>query len=233
MQNLIILATGTDRPGIVSEISGVITSHGGNVEESRMSKMGSDFAIIMLVSVSTDWIEALNVSLQAIANLNISTKFTEAHQTGDIKKCRIDLNGADNEGILNVLSEYLAGKSINIIAMNTHVSQAPITGTPLFNLNAIITLPQDIIIEEINADLEGISQKLGVEIIINEAESVIEDIGRVAQRSAVDFSELAAWVFFWVHILVAVKVLQEIMKHRWVMFVLRWCRYCLMRMNYL
>ena len=138
MKNLIITAIGSDRPGIVSEISGVITNHGGNVEESRMSKMGSDFTIIMLVSVSPEWDESLNVALRSIADLNISTKLTEANDTGDIKKFQIDLNGADNEGIVNVLSEYLAEKSINIIEMNTHISPAPVTGTPLFNLNSII-----------------------------------------------------------------------------------------------
>ena len=54
MNSLIISAVGSDRPGIISELSGIITTHGGNVEESRMSRLGSDFAIIMLVSVSTD-----------------------------------------------------------------------------------------------------------------------------------------------------------------------------------
>jgi glycine cleavage system transcriptional repressor len=47
MNNLIISAVGSDRSGIVSEISGIITSHGGNVEESRMSRLGADFSIIM------------------------------------------------------------------------------------------------------------------------------------------------------------------------------------------
>ena len=51
MNSLIISAVGSDRPGIVSEISGVITRHGGNVEESRMSRMGSDFAMIILISI--------------------------------------------------------------------------------------------------------------------------------------------------------------------------------------
>jgi glycine cleavage system transcriptional repressor len=62
MNNLIISAVGSDRSGIVSEISGIITSHGGNVEESRMSRLGADFSIIMLVSVSPDWVESLEVA---------------------------------------------------------------------------------------------------------------------------------------------------------------------------
>ena len=148
MKNLIITATGSDRPGIVSEISGVITSHGGNVEESRMSKMGSDFAIIMLVSVDPDWEESLKVSIQSINNLHIDIKHTQAQNPCDSHKYQIDLNGADNEGIVKVLSEYLAEKSINIVELDTQITHAPISGTPLFNLKAIIELPENINLEE-------------------------------------------------------------------------------------
>ena len=164
MNNLIISAVGSDRPGIVSEISGVITSHGGNVEESRMSRLGSDFAIIMLVTVAPDWEESLEVALKSITELTITTKPTNLSQVGDGKQFRIDLSGADNEGIVKVLSKYLAEKSINILEMETHTSQAPVSGTPLFNLNAFVSIPNDVEEKLIQADLSQIAQDLGVEI---------------------------------------------------------------------
>tara|TARA_B110000263_G_scaffold235528_1_gene234062 strand:- start:3054 stop:3560 length:507 start_codon:yes stop_codon:yes gene_type:complete len=167
LTNLIITAIGSDRPGIVSELSGIISTHGGNVEESRMSRLGSDFAIIMLVSVSTDWEESLEVALQSINDLTISTKPTKIRELGDNKKYQINLNGADNEGIVKVLSKYLAENSINILEMETHISQAPISGTPLFNLNASVSIPNDVEEKGIQSDLSQISQKLGVEIELN------------------------------------------------------------------
>ena len=164
MNSLIISAVGSDRPGIVSEISGVITSHGGNVEESRMSRLGSDFAIIMLVTVSTDWEESLEVALKSITELTITTKPTKLPQVSDGRQFRIDLSGADNEGIVKVLSKYLAEKSINILEMETHTSQAPVSGTPLFNLNAFVSIPNDVEEKLIQSDLSQIAQDLGVEI---------------------------------------------------------------------
>ena len=164
MNNLIISAVGSDRPGIVSEISGVITSHGGNVEESRMSRLGSDFAIIMLVTVAPDWEESLEVALKSITELTITTKPTKLPQVSDGRQFRIDLSGADNEGIVKVLSKYLAEKSINILEMETHTSQAPVSGTPLFNLNAFVSIPNDVEEKLIQADLSQIAQDLGVEI---------------------------------------------------------------------
>ena len=167
MKNIIITAIGSDRPGIVSELSGVITSHGGNVEESRMSRLGSDFAIIMLVTVAPDWEESLELALKTLNELTIATKPTKLPQISDGRQFRIDLSGADNEGIIKVLSRYLAEKSINILEMETHITQAPISGTPLFNLNASILVPGGVEEKEIQSDLSQIAQKLGVEIQLN------------------------------------------------------------------
>ena len=174
MNSLIISAVGSDRSGIVSEISGIITNHGGNVEESRMSKMGSDFAIIMLVSVPLDWEESLELSIQSIKNLTIITKHTAIQEPGDFQKYQIDLNGADNEGIVQVLSKYLAEKSINIIEMNTYISYAPVSGTPLFNLKSVISIPDNLNISDIQTDVQQISQILGIEIVVHKSESILE-----------------------------------------------------------
>jgi len=172
MNSLIISAIGSDRPGIVSEISGVITTHGGNIEKSRMTRLGADFTIIMLVAVDPKWEESLIVALQAIKELSITTKGTEANTVIADENCKVIvdqncqilLSGADNEGIVKVLSKYLEEKSINIIEMDTHIAQAPISGSPLFNLNAAVSIPGEVDGRDIQSDLSHIAQKLGVEI---------------------------------------------------------------------
>ena len=167
MNSLIISAVGSDRPGIVSELSGAITSHGGNIEKSRMTRLGSDFTIIMLVTVDPKWEESLVVALQAIKELSITTKGTEPNTVIAGENCQISLSGADNEGIVKVLSKYLEEKSINIIEMDTHISQAPISGSPLFNLNASVSIPGEVDGRDIQSDLSQIAQELGVEIHLN------------------------------------------------------------------
>ena len=165
MNNIIISAIGVDRPGIVSELSSIITNHGGNVEESKMTRLGSDFAIIMLVAVKQDWADgSLEIALQAIDGLTIITKSTNK-KTSTGTQYQIDLSGADNEGIVNVLSKYLVNKTINILDMETYISNAPITGTPLFNLRAIAEVKEGIKSLNIQTDLNQISKKLGVEIV--------------------------------------------------------------------
>ena len=174
MSSLIISAIGSDRPGIVSELSGVITSHGGNVEESRMSRLGADFAIIMLVSVAPNWMESLSVALKSINELTIISKTTKTKESEEGIQFQIDLNGADNEGIVKVLSKYLSEKSINILDLQTNISNAPITGSPLFNLRAILAISEICNISDIQSELNQISQKLGVEIIVTQSESILD-----------------------------------------------------------
>ena len=170
MNNLIISAVGSDRPGIVSELTGIITNHGGNIEESRMTRLGSDFTIIMLVKVDPKWEESLVVVLQGIKGLFITTKSTKSDTVISNENYHISLNGADNEGIMHVLSKYLTEKSINILDMETYISNAPITGTPLFNLMAITTIPEGTNLTDIQSDLNQISIKLGVEISVHQSQ---------------------------------------------------------------
>ena len=165
MSRLIISAFGPDQPGIVSELSGVITTHGGNVEESRMIKLGSDFTIILLVTVSDEWLEALRVALQAVHSLKISTKLSiKKEGVGGGKSFNLILTGADNEGIVHKVTEYLSSHSINIEEMDTETSNAPVSGTALFQMKAAISLPESIQEAEIQAGLQQIASDLGVEI---------------------------------------------------------------------
>ncbi len=88
MNSLIISAVGSDRPGIGSELSAAITSHGGNIEKSRMTRLGSDFTIIMLVTVDPKWKESLVVALQAIKELSITTKGPEVNMVIAGENCK-------------------------------------------------------------------------------------------------------------------------------------------------
>lgn len=51
MNNLLVVsALGQDRPGIVNELSLAILNCGCNIEDSRMTVLGGEFTVILLVS---------------------------------------------------------------------------------------------------------------------------------------------------------------------------------------
>jgi len=45
-------ALGKDRPGIVTDVSGLIYECGGNMEDSSMTRRGDQFALLILLSGS-------------------------------------------------------------------------------------------------------------------------------------------------------------------------------------
>src|ERR1700722_11658450 len=49
-QHLAVSAIGSDRTGMVHELTRVISECGGNIAESRMAALGSGFAMLLLVS---------------------------------------------------------------------------------------------------------------------------------------------------------------------------------------
>ena len=49
-QHLAVSAIGSDRTGMVHDLTRVITDCGGNIAESRMAALGSEFAMLLLVT---------------------------------------------------------------------------------------------------------------------------------------------------------------------------------------
>ena len=71
----VITSIGTDRPGIVEELSGWILDNGGNIEESRMERLGSEFAALMLVSGPAGLSERLRAGCGDFAGRTGNTVF--------------------------------------------------------------------------------------------------------------------------------------------------------------
>ena len=63
---LVISALGDDRPGLIDGLSGRILESGCNVEDSRMTVLGGQFAVLMLVSGNWNDIGKLEAQLPAL-----------------------------------------------------------------------------------------------------------------------------------------------------------------------
>src|SRR3989338_8612797 len=77
---LVISAIGKDRPGIVNELSKVIVDNGCNIEDSRMTVLGGEFALIVLISGSWSAVAKLETQVPVIRkklDLTTTAKYTE------------------------------------------------------------------------------------------------------------------------------------------------------------
>jgi predicted amino acid-binding ACT domain protein len=68
--HLIINAAGLDRLGIVSDVTGLVIAHGGNVGESVAGRLSSTyFSLMMLVSVPDENRDALQQDILSVPDL--------------------------------------------------------------------------------------------------------------------------------------------------------------------
>jgi glycine cleavage system regulatory protein len=166
---LVVTITCPDRPGIVERITQVVVRHSANWEDSRMARLGGDFAGIVMISVAADDAEALKKSLLQLGDkeTTVSVKVTQA-DTSRVSTQQafyeIRLTGADHEGIVHKVSTYLAGQGINVESMETRVSRAPMSAAPLFHMSALLKVPAGVAAESLADGLRQIGESLGVDI---------------------------------------------------------------------
>ncbi len=144
----VISALGNDRPGIVNELSNVIMNCGCNIEDSRMSVLGGEFALILMASGGWDAVAKLEQQLPAMEDklgLTIIAKRTESRAGGQgLIPYEVDVVSMDHPGIVHDIADFFSSRDINIEEMNTGSYAAAHTGTPMFSLKMTVAVPSDI-----------------------------------------------------------------------------------------
>ncbi|MCW8933408.1 MAG: glycine cleavage system protein R [Gammaproteobacteria bacterium] len=167
-RSLVITAIGADRPGIVNELTEVLLNAGLNIQDSRMSVLGGEFAVMLLVTGNDTSIDALNQqkdSLFTSLNLNVLIKPTTSSSDNDqFARYKIAVEGMDNPGIVHKLARYLSQHSINIVNMQTDSNHAPHTGTPMFTVNMLVDIPSGQIIEQVESDFAAVCDELSMDV---------------------------------------------------------------------
>ena len=161
---MIINTFGNDQPGIVSKISGEITSLNGNIIKSNMMKIDNIFSVIMIVNIPIKNKNSLMKKINQMPRLHSLIENIDANidDNKNYKKYSFALECLDNEGIVHHFTKYLNDKEINIETMNTSTNNAPVTGITLFTLDSIICIPIDIDIKEIKKKLNQLCEQFNV-----------------------------------------------------------------------
>ena len=167
-KHLVVTVSGQDRPGIVNYISKLVLEYHGNVEASRMARLGGEFAILMMVSVQEDKFDALRDGIRHLQDEDYQVTMHETERGTSVKyngwlPYQIEVTGADHEGIIHELTGYLTEHKINIETMDTDVIKAPMSGTPLFKMVGLIVVPPELSYSELKDALVHIGDKLGVD----------------------------------------------------------------------
>ncbi len=167
-KNIVLTLTGRDKVGIVDSVTSVIAERSGNVESSRMARLGGEFAMLMLVAVPDKEFTNLDRDFQQLREegYQVSLLPTEddSNKYAGWLPYEIEVTGADHEGIIHDISHHLASQGINIESMDTSSTPAPMSGTPLFTMKGIVLVPPQLIFHVWSDALEEIGDNLNVSV---------------------------------------------------------------------
>jgi glycine cleavage system transcriptional repressor len=172
----VLTAVGDDRPGLADEVSKFILDCGCNIEDSRMAVLGGEFAMLILISGSSDCVNKVLSSTEAASaksKLSIHGKLTRSPRESaraDTIPYSIEAYCMDHPGVVQRITHFLAERRINIRSLDTRTSSAPFTGQPLFSLHATIDVPAKENVMDLRRGLEGIGAQENIDIEIKRAQ---------------------------------------------------------------
>lgn len=141
-----VLSTlGRDRPGLVTALSKLVADLGLSIEDSRMTVLGGEFAVLMSITGSPDRLKQLQGAFarfcddQALASL---FRLSGDRPQSDALPYRVTVLTLDHPGIVRSVAEFFSGRAINVINLETETQRAPYTGTLLFDLDMTIAVPK-------------------------------------------------------------------------------------------
>jgi glycine cleavage system transcriptional repressor len=176
MTQLIVLsAIGTDRTGVVQDITKVILACGGNIEESRMTTLGAEFAMLMLVSGNWHTLDRLE---RELGKLDKDDHLTVAiRKTGErpLKKDRmpyaVDVISLDQKGIVFSLANFFAARDIEIADVATRSYSAAHTGSPMFAVQMAVNIPASVHIAQLRDEFLELCDRLNLDAILEPVKS--------------------------------------------------------------
>ena len=176
MSQLIVLsAIGTDRTGVVQDITQVILSCGGNIEESRMTTLGSEFAVLMLVSGNWHTLTRLESALEKLTkndDLAVSIRKTgERTSREDRMPYAVDVVSLDQQGIVFNLADFFAARDVEIADVSTRRYAAAHTGAPMFALQMAINIPTTVPISLLRDEFLELCDRLNLDAILEPVKS--------------------------------------------------------------
>ena len=166
----ILLSSGRDRPGIVDDISSLLFDKGANIEDSRMAVMGGCFSSMTLFSCSGKQVEAIRAGLDHLRELGLETHLHPAEDPAGSPvtaglPLKFEMTAMDHPGIVQRVVHLLREHDVNIESLETHVTDAPLSGAPLFDLRLEAKVPADKPIGKVKEQLADLAGEMNLDLV--------------------------------------------------------------------
>lgn len=157
---------------MVSQLAAAVADHGGNWVESRLVRLGGQFAGVLRVEVPEDKADALADAVRHLEQAGLTSicrnDVTSLPPEHALRLVKMQLIGSDRPGILKGISQTLARHLVNIEELSTERRAAPMSGEALFEASAVVHIPPTATLAALRKDLETIADDLMVDLLFGE-----------------------------------------------------------------
>lgn len=173
MQKLTITASGPDRAGLVDELTEALIQQGANIADSRMINLRGRFAVLMLVEVPEERAREACRDLAAAAEsvglaATVQVLDEPTPPPAPAVPYRIRTYAMDQVGLVHKITHALHVMNVNIEELNTKLEHAPHTGAPLFSMDMVVSVPQDVTLDRVRQELEQLCAELNCDLDIDQ-----------------------------------------------------------------
>jgi glycine cleavage system transcriptional repressor len=169
-QLIVITAVGSDRAGVVHDLTRAVLECGGNIVESRMTALGSEFAMLLLVSGNWHTLARLESELKKVgeeSHLTVTVRRTEARpQRADMLPYAVDVICLDQAGIVFNIASFFASRDIDIAELNTRSYAAAHTGAQMFSVQMTVNIPGNMQIAGLREEFMDFCDQLNLDAIM-------------------------------------------------------------------
>jgi glycine cleavage system transcriptional repressor len=162
----VIATLAEDRPGIVSELSALMHGLDLNIEDSRMTVLGGEFAVLMSVSGKDEALAALESKLATQAQdagFVYLFRRTSERAAGGPTVLTVSVESMDHPGIVSGVTAFFSARGANILELETGTERAPHTGTPVFSLKMEIEMGAGESADTLDADFRAFCEREGLD----------------------------------------------------------------------
>ena len=178
-------AIGRDRPGIVADLAELIYECDCNLEDSSMTILGGEFAVLLLLSSQAhniesalsgackrlEWEKRLTVFFRPLQGEPRPYGTGQPLQAYELRATGVDQastpvagNAAHYAGIVAKITRCLAEHGINITTLHTHGHPEPGSGTAIYTMQVQLDIPAAVGIPTLHQRLEAIADSLHIHI---------------------------------------------------------------------
>jgi glycine cleavage system transcriptional repressor len=170
-------AIGRDRPGIVADLAELIFECDCNLEDSSMTLLGSEFAVLLLLSgEGADVERRLGAGCKRLEwekRLTVFFRPLDAEPPAGplppgTRAMECAVTGIDKAGIVARVARTLADHGVSITALSTQSRPGAESGAPVFTMRIRMAVPRTVDMATLRKDLDRAATELRVDLALTE-----------------------------------------------------------------